>query len=422
MVVLCSCSTSNYIAPTLPGDSQEETLITFAYRQQRSTKRGVAFNHIEVSELKAIESGVGWLYNWGSQYSPSLEEAMTSTDIDYVPMAWNGSFNTDHIRAYKALHPKAQYILAFNEPNLTDQANMTPAQAALHWPALKSVAQELGLSIVAPAMNWGTLTGYSDPIDWLDEFFTLVPLSDVAAIAVHCYMNWPSAVKWHIERFRKYGKPVWVTEFCAWEGKNLTVEAQRTYMCEVVNYFENDPLIERYAWFMFDGTPAQYPYYALSSGGKLTDLGTIYLNLSSHDTDLWYRVGEAIPAQHYCRTNQYNVVGTDRWEDGVMLKVCSDHSGTLEVSGFSAPKWLEYQIEVPETATYTLAIRYAATSLAYCTVKLNNRILKTAILLGSGTPAKWMTHTGAIDLPAGQHTLRLEMDMGEIAMNWCKLE
>jgi len=422
IIMLCACTENNDSPEPPPVDSGDNNSAeTYTYKQTRSVKRGLCFNTMYTAGITAIKTGVSWCYNWDTKYSSSIETAITAAAIDYIPMAWNGNFNAGNIRAHKTQHPECQYILAFNEPNMTEQANMTPAQAAQQWPALKSLAQELNMKIVAPAVNYGTLSNYGDPIVWLDAFFQLVPLADVDAIAIHCYMNEPSAVKWYVKRFRKYNKPLWMTEFCAWEGANLTLAAQHRYMCEVVNYFEAEPLIARYAWFMFDGAASQYPYYALNGSNKLTDLGTVYVNLSSQDKNTRYAANEVIPAEHYSRTNHSEVIGAETWADGVLLNVSTDKSGILEVSAFSTNKWLEYQINLPEAKPYTLHFRYAAASMSYCSLKLGNTVVTTLQLPATGSFTKWSTYTETVNLPAGQQTLRFTMSMGEISMNWWKL-
>ncbi len=418
-ILLCACA-KGHPGPDIPPDPPGSDTVTYTYRQARSTKRGVGFNTVYAADVEIMKNGVSWLYNWDSKYNSSLAVSMDNAGMDYIPMAWNGDFNADNIRAYKTQHPECLYILAFNEPNLTDQANMTPAQAASQWPALKNLAQELNMKIVAPAMNYGTLSGYGDPIVWLDEFFELVPLSDVDVIAIHCYMNVPSAVKWFVGRFRKYGKPIWMTEFCAWEGTDLTLDAQRRYMCDVVNYFETDPLIERYAWFMFDGAATQYPYYALKSGNALTGLGRIYVNLSSQDKNAWYAANEVIPAAHYSQCNQANVVGTETWAGSVMLNLSADKTGILDVTEFSTSKWLEYQIDVPAPGSYTLTLRYAAAAMSYGSVRLNNGVIATLIFPPTGGYTQWSAYTATVSLPAGRQTLRIAIDNGEIAMKWWK--
>ena len=208
----------------------------------RSAKRGVAFNFNYVSDLPLLSPYITWDYNWGNSTNESAALWFDANEIDYCPMCWSGSYDANKIRTFVAAHPNTKYLLAFNEPNLTDQANMTPAQAAALWPPVVALAKELNLKLVSPAMNYGTLSGYSDPIKWLDEFFAQpdVSIDDVDAIAVHSYMASPSAVQSYIERFRKYNKPVWVTEFCAWDPKPTSAEVQMDYMCAVLHYMENE--------------------------------------------------------------------------------------------------------------------------------------------------------------------------------------
>jgi hypothetical protein len=162
--------------------------------QNRSAKRGVSYSFQIPEDANLLGTGVSWFYNWGPNISESVNTATQTAGMDYFPMAWNGNFNADQIRAYKAAHPECEFLLAYNEPNLTDQANMTPAQAAANWPALKSLADELNMKIISPAMNYGTLSGYSDPIVWLDEFFKLIPIDDVDGIAV--IVTWEMPVQW----------------------------------------------------------------------------------------------------------------------------------------------------------------------------------------------------------------------------------
>jgi len=398
------------VVPIDPLGEAPEEAVNYTFKQARSVKRGVCFTLLYASDTDAIHRGVSWLYNWGIQYPSTLEMLPDNAFLDYVPMAWNGSWSADQLRSHKSAHPECTYLLTFNEPNLTDQANLTPDQAARLWPDLRDVARELDLKIVAPAMNYGTLIGYGDPIRWLDDFFSLIPLSEVDAIAIHCYMNIPAAVRWYVERFRKYGKPIWMTEFCAWEGSAVTVDAQRRYMCQVVNYFESEPLIERYAWFMYDGLPNRYPYYALSSPDGVTALGRLYLNLSSWDQECWYKVNEVVPAAHYSQT-----------DPTLLLSPLSNGGGMVEISDFSAPQWVEYQVDIGADAHYLLTLDYGASTFSQCYVTLNNRGLKTLLLPATGGPAHRLAYHGILDLPAGRHHLRFTMYGGSISMNWWKL-
>ena len=219
---------------------------------QKSAKRGVSFNFTNIQDLPLLSPAISWSYNWANDQNSTSALWFDTNAMDFCPMCWNGSYSADKIRQYVQQHPNTKYLLGFNEPNLTDQCNMTPAQAAGPWQEVVALAKELNLKLISPAMNYGTLAGYHDPIKWFDEFFALpnVSLDDIHAIAIHCYMASPSAVKDYIKKFEKYGKPIWMTEFCAWDPVPSNVEKQMDYMCSILNHMEQNPHVERYAWFM----------------------------------------------------------------------------------------------------------------------------------------------------------------------------
>lgn len=94
--------------------------------QVRSVKRGVAFNYQLPDDVDLLKSGVSWSYNWGPDQIEEFDRLTVETGIDFCPMAWNGDFDSDRIRAWVAAHPSCRYVLAFNEPNLTYQCDYTP--------------------------------------------------------------------------------------------------------------------------------------------------------------------------------------------------------------------------------------------------------------------------------------------------------
>ena len=255
----------------------------------KSAKRGVAYDLGSAADLQALSSGVSWWYNWGSRPNASLPaNAATQAGMDYIPMLWNASYDAATVEAYiKANNVK--YLLVLNEPNLVDQADMTPAQAAAAWPGYEAVAAATGAKIVGPAITWGTMAGYGDPITWMDAFILAYKqangnrMPQIDYLAFHWYDYGLDA---QLTRLQKYGKPFWVTEMANWHtgDGSAAIDSsikQQGQMTDMVKTCENRSDVFRYAWFtgrMNNGDPHFTSLFAANSG-ELTDLGKLYLTL-----------------------------------------------------------------------------------------------------------------------------------------------
>jgi len=386
------------------------------FAQKRSDKRGVSYDIPYLEDVIALAPGVSWFYNWGTSPKSTIDNYY-SNYMEYYPMAWN-SVNANALRAFKAKHPECKYLLTFNEPNLTDQANMTPSQAAAQWPAVKAIAQELNLKIVSPAMNYGTLPGYGDPITWLDEFFTKVPLSDIDAIAIHCYMNWPGALEWYVGRFAKYGKPIWLTEFCAWEYQEpLTTNAQvgylfqRNTMIEKLEFLELNPQVEKYAWFIpRTNNDGEFPYMQLLKKvqgnvlpGTLTELGQIYVHMSSFDNTKYYVPAEKIPAKNYIKSAPVQLeASTDLAADAYPIQICN----------FEKKVFADYLIDIPQAGTYPLTLRMACPANIQPFFKVYSNgtvatVTDSVSVSSTGGQNNWDARVINVTLPKGKQTLRI---------------
>jgi hypothetical protein len=412
-LILSSCDTAdeNYV----PKEAQV---------QQRSLKRGVSFNYQFSEDITTLGKGIAWSYNWGSSQSSVFDEIAQEQKIDYCPMAWSG-VNADALRNYLAINPACEYLLAFNEPNLTDQANMTPQQAAAKWPEVVSIAQELNLKIISPAMNYGTLSGYSDPILWLDEFFKLVPISDIEGIAVHCYMSNAASLKSYIERFEKYNKPIWLTEFCAWDG-SVSKEGQEKFMADALNYLESDSKVFRYAWFIPRGSGSEdkFPYMFLlknSATVELTNLGKIFTQMSTQDKNIFYVEQQQIEAEHYSSISIAASAGSPGWTSGPRVQVTTDSPyENLELYNFYKDQWVEYQIAPDRSKTFELEIRYAAFVDTEFDISINEKLQTSITLPSTQEVFIWNTATVPLDLAKGQQTIRLQLKKGTCHINWLK--
>ncbi len=68
-------------------------------------------------------SGASWYYTWSTSHQPLA----TPRGVHFVPMIW-GPDSVTAASLAQAKH-EGRYLLGFNEPDLSNQSNMTVAQA-----------------------------------------------------------------------------------------------------------------------------------------------------------------------------------------------------------------------------------------------------------------------------------------------------
>lgn len=424
-MLLSGCSLLPSVEPN-GGDSIEDLTMDYVVRQKRSAKRGMSAHPQLETDISLVAPGVGWLYNWGS--SVPFPVILKENDMIFYPMAWNANFGAEQMRAYKRDTPEAEFILAYNEPNLTDQANMTPEVAASHWGALKAVADELGMKLISPAVNYGTLAGYSEPTKWLDEFFAQpgVSLDDVAGIAVHCYMPSGESLKSFIQKFYKYGKPIYMTEFChAGSGITNNEMQQQLYLSDVLNYMECDDNVGGYAWFMERGSGDWKAISLVNASAKepaLTDLGKAYVWFSSFDKECYYPTEEAFPAAHFRSNNGEAVAESTTWAYCPRIMASTDVTGEVMLTDFyNTEMWVEYGVEVEESGEYELLVRYSTFQepIFVYTVDGNEISHTFAKTYELGEEEVWKTtRIKGFNLSKGKHVLRVALSQGRANFNW----
>ena len=167
----------------------------------KSIKRGVSENAFSLQEeFDVLYPGVGWFYSWGNVPNNNIIN-IPDENMVFIPMCWNANYNADNIRNYCKQHPETKYLLGFNEPNFVNQANMSPEVAAEKWPAVKALAQELGLKLVGPAVNYSPDGPENDPYTWYANFVKLVGNDAFDYIAIHNYSGGSAGMKDMIDKF-----------------------------------------------------------------------------------------------------------------------------------------------------------------------------------------------------------------------------
>lgn len=372
----------------------------------KSTKRGACFSFANAMDLPLMTPGISWYYNWGNVPNSTAASWFDGNNVDFCPMIWNGNYSAAKIREYVAAHPNTKYLLAFNEPNLTDQANMTPARAAELWPPVVALAKELKLKLVAPAMNYGTLTRYNKPIKWMDEFLAQpgVSLDDIDAMSLHCYMVSTGGLKEFVESFYKYNKPIWMTEFCPWEGNPSPIDVQLTYMSTVLNYFEQNEHIERYSWFMPRSDKRQnFELLTHDTKPSLTELGRVYCGFSSFDKSVALNLNSPIYGNQYVGVSSNNVVVKPTNEDSEHLMVCLNEGD-----------WTEYQVYAEQDKP--LSIHYSTAVNSKIVISIDGHVSEEVELPKTGFN-KWSTFECST-LKSGKHTIRVAVSLCGIYLGW----
>ena len=262
-------------------------LSAFTNGQNKSPKRGIC-GDASPQDLVVLAPSVTWYYDWGVE-PPAVSQGQLS-GIEWVPMCW-GAVNAGDVAGIEARIPAgSKYLLGFNEPNFKSQANLTPAQAASMWPNLEKIAADKGLELVSPAVNWcgDCVDGVTnDPVDWLDKFFAACPGCKVDYIAIHSYAPGSAALNNYLDKFRKYNKPLWITEFAPWDPPKPDFDGVVKYMKEAITILENDPIVFRYSWFA-TRVGINPDISLLGANGTLTKLGQLYAAMAFQgmNTDL----------------------------------------------------------------------------------------------------------------------------------------
>lgn len=407
------------------------------FAQQKSAKRGVGWDEkvrpLTAADASRLQEGVSWVYNWGVSADKDLDAYKADDGIVFVPQCWNAGFDASRLRSWLKTHPNTRYLLGFNEPNFSSQANMTPTDAAKAWPLLEQIAKDFNLKLVAPALNFsGEKVGGRtwSPYEWLDAFLEAYPTARIDALALHCYMNWYSAQTWfateyfykdlydpsktdvygkypHIKKyFDTYGKkPMLLTEFCAWEGNKdgytSTLENQIDQMTQKIQKLEQSDLVEGYAWFMANPrqSATSYPYNnmfaANAAGSELSELGKVYVYMSSFDRNRYYTCGETILAKDYVDASMDNTIVRPRpnTEEG------SDIPLQVELQ---AASWTQYQITVSGSGSYTLLLhgKWEANSKPWIYVD-GKKVSSNIPIADNG----WGDIGTTLSLAAGEHQL-----------------
>lgn len=157
-----------------------------------------------------------------------------------------------------------------------------------------------------------------------------------------------------------------------------------------------------------------------------------FSDTSITDTNIYYYKITAIDAQDISFDSEEvvsgvlvntlpGVVQAENWTDmaGFEVEVTSDIGGGNNTGFADAGDWLEYSVNINEAGNYQVEYRLASESGSDgFNVTLDGELIETVIVSSTGGWQSWSTQTSTLNLPAGEHTLRIESLGGGWNFNW----
>jgi hypothetical protein len=238
----------------------------------RSAKKGVSTWDFAGVGAAMADVHAAWYYNWAAGPTGGA-----GTSAEFVPMIWGPhSVSATELNRAKS---NGTTLLGFNEPDHSEQANMTPTQALDLWPQLQATGLRLGSPAVA--------SGGANAGGWLDQFISGARQRGyrVDFIALHWYGGDFGAaavgqLKSYLQAvYDRYHLPIWLTEYALMRFGPTTYPSaaqQVSFIQGSTAMLQSLSFVERYAWFALPtstGTDATGLY---RNGTTPTDAGVAY--------------------------------------------------------------------------------------------------------------------------------------------------
>lgn len=167
--------------------------------QTAATKRGYALATTNAADLTTLSTNaVEWYYNW----SPNP----TNFKKEQIPMQWNLA-NINQIGTKLAANNWTT-LLGFNEPDRSDQANITAAVAAANWKQYFEPLHTKGIRLGAPAVS-----SAPEGAQWLRNFFGNCTGCHVDFLPIHWYGEGVGNLYNYVWSMSgEFKLPIWITE------------------------------------------------------------------------------------------------------------------------------------------------------------------------------------------------------------------
>lgn len=236
-----------------------------------------------------------WFYNWGTSATSTTNPNRQGKNYnqEFVPEVWGASSGTSKLYG---LTDVCQ-LMGFNEPDHSEQSNVSVEKAIELWPKL----QQTGMRLGSPAT-----TDFS----WLYNFMNECRKRNyrVDYVVVHAYWGGLSGLEWYNKLKDVYDhthRPIWIKEWN--NGANWTKETwpsgtaeqqakQLRDLKEILTVMDTCSFVERYSIYNWVEDKRAIIH---GSTAKLTPAGEYY---ASDQPDYFFRHDKQYTPQYATRT------------------------------------------------------------------------------------------------------------------------
>lgn len=213
-----------------------------------------------------------WYYNWGSsaQSTTNPERVDSSYNQEFVSEKWGAGGSWDGVYSIR----NVSHLIGYNEPDHTEQSNVSVARAIEEWPRL----MKTGLRLGSPATTSNS---------WIFEFMREAKKRNyrVDYVVVHAYWGGLSGKEWYDklkEIHETTGRPLWIKEWNnganwtneSWpNGTDAQQQKQLKDLKKILTVMDTTTFVERYSIYNWVEDKR-----AIILNGELTPAGEYYAN------------------------------------------------------------------------------------------------------------------------------------------------
>lgn len=269
-------------APVVEQHNTDTTPSTSDTKSAGGSKRGLCYD-FQTPSLSAFSAyagkSVSWAWNWDSSPWKIIDGLSYAPTLHSLKPEATGPWAANAKKAIDSAKGGPAYLLGFNEPDIADQANLSPGAAVSAWKQYMTPLAGGNVKFGSPQVSNGVgtnpATGQAYGLEWLKQFVAACTGCQIDFYVVHWYGctdgcsidTDAQAFKTFIGQAKAFagGKKLWITEFGTHNAD------QAGFIKEVLPFLDGEDAVERYSYFMVkDGD--------LLSGNGLSAAGSAYVS------------------------------------------------------------------------------------------------------------------------------------------------